>query len=133
MKYFKVLAKCGHVGRNNYILKWFYVKAESGEDAAKDVRDTPRVKHHHKDAIREVHEISLEDYFNGKKLMSNDKYFQVHSRKESRLYNCEKPEDIYPEEEIIKYKKKRNGRRIKYQFLEKKSKMILRGGNINVE
>lgn len=26
-KYYKVCAKCGHVGRNYFILKWFYVKA----------------------------------------------------------------------------------------------------------
>ena len=37
-KYYKVYAKCGHVGRNSYILKWFYVKAESGSEAAKKVR-----------------------------------------------------------------------------------------------
>lgn len=133
MKYYKVLAKCGHVGRNNYILKWFYVKAESGEDAAKDVRNTSRVKHHHKDAIREVKEITLEEYFIGKKLMSNDKYFQVHNRSDSRLYYCEKPENIYPEEKEIKYKKKRNKQRLKYRILEKESKKFLRGGYLDVE
>lgn len=35
MRYFKVEAKCGHVRRNNYILKEFYVKAESKKEAAR--------------------------------------------------------------------------------------------------
>ena len=133
MKYFKVLAKCGHVGRNKYILKWFYVKAESGEDAARDVRNTPRVKHHHKDAIRDVMEITLDEYFTGKKLMLNDKYFQVHNRSDSRLFNCEKVDEIYPEEKEVKYKKKRNGQRIKNILLEKESLRFLRGGYLDVE
>ena len=53
-EYYKVLAKCGHVGRHRYITKWFYVKASSGKEAAYIVRYKPRVKHDHKDAIREV-------------------------------------------------------------------------------
>ena len=71
MRYFKVEAKCGHVRRNNYILKEFYVKAESKKEAARIVKDTPRVKHNHKDAIREVEEISLGEYCQGKKVMSD--------------------------------------------------------------
>ena len=36
--YYKVLAKCGHVGRNNYIEKDFFIKANSGKEAAYRVR-----------------------------------------------------------------------------------------------
>ena len=45
-QYFKVLAKCGHARRTMYVLKWFYIKAESGKDAASKIRMTGRVKHH---------------------------------------------------------------------------------------
>ena len=72
--YYKVLAKCGHVGRNNYIIKCFYVKANDGEEAAKIVRQKPRVKHHHKDAIRDVIAIELEEYLTGLKIMEADMY-----------------------------------------------------------
>lgn len=34
-KYFMVIAKCGHVGRKNYIPVKFAVVAESGKEAAK--------------------------------------------------------------------------------------------------
>ena len=61
-EYYKVLAKCGHVGRHRYITKWFYVKASSGKEAAYIVRYKPRVKHDHKDAIREVVPINYDEY-----------------------------------------------------------------------
>ena len=79
MKYYKVLAKCGHVRRNRYILKWFYLKADSGKEAARIIRFTPRVKHHHKDAIREVVIIDYDEYVNGIKIMTSDMYFNVHN------------------------------------------------------
>lgn len=59
MNYYKVRAKCGHVGRNNYIIKPFFVKANDGKEAAKIVRNTPRVKHDHKYAIIDVKEKNL--------------------------------------------------------------------------
>ena len=93
-KYYKVLAKCGHVGRNRYIIKSFYVKAENGKEAAKIVRDKPRVKHHHKDAIKEVIQIKYEEYINGIKIMSDDMYFKVHNRQDQIFYNCVKPEEL---------------------------------------
>ena len=48
--FYRVKAKCGHVGRNNYIVKNFYVVASSGKEAAHKVRYFPRVKHDRKDA-----------------------------------------------------------------------------------
>lgn len=127
-KYFKVQAKCGHVGRNHYILKWFYVKALTGEEAAKVVRDKPRVKHDHKDAIREVKEINFEDYLIGLKINSEDMYFKCNNKQEQEYYKCVKPEEIYPEEkDKPNYKKNRNGQRIKNKFLEKEMIREIRG------
>lgn len=127
-KYFKVQAKCGHVGRNHYILKWFYVKALTGEEAAKVVRDKPRVKHDHKDAIRNVVEITFEDYLIGLKANLEDMYFKCSNKQEQEFYKCVKLEEIYPEEkEKPNYKKKRNGQRIKNKFLEKEMIREIRG------
>ena len=128
MEYYKVHAKCGHVGRNRYILKWFYLKANSGEEAARIIRFIPRVKHHHKDAIREVVKIDLDEYVSGKKIMASDIYFNVHNSSDQKLYNCIKQEDVYPEVEEKKYKKNRNGQRLKYESLKKEWKRELRGG-----
>ena len=129
--YYKVLAKCGHVGRNNYIIKCFYVKANDGEEAAKIVRQKPRVKHHHKDALRDVIAIELEEYLTGLKIMEADMYFKVQNSSDQRLYNCVKQEDIYPEEDKKKYKKPRNGQRLRALEMEKEMKKYVQGGWMN--
>lgn len=61
-RYFAVKTKCGHVGKNKCIYIWFAVVAENGEEAAAKARNIPRVKRNHKDAIKEVMEITLYDY-----------------------------------------------------------------------
>lgn len=129
--YYKVLAKCGHVGRNNYIIKCFYLKANDDEEAAKIVRQKPRVKHHHKDAIRDVIAIELEEYLTGLKIMEADMYFKVQNSSDQRLYNCVKQEDIYPEEDKKKYKKPRNGQRLRALAMEKEMKKYVQGGWMN--
>ena len=63
MKYYIVTAKCGHVGKNKYILIDFPVVAEDGETAAQIVRLIPRVKHDHKDAIKEVKQVDYDLYY----------------------------------------------------------------------
>ena len=59
-RYFKVIAKCGHVGRGKCIWITFATMADNGRDAARKVRDFKRVKHDHKDAIASVEEISVD-------------------------------------------------------------------------
>lgn len=56
---YAVTAKCGHTGFGPgfYIPITFIVSAESAKEAAIKARQIPRVKHHHKDAISEVHAI----------------------------------------------------------------------------
>lgn len=133
-EYYKVLAKCGHVGRHKYITKWFYVKASSGKEAAYIVRYKPRVKHDHKDAIREVVPINCDEYIEGKKIMADDMYFNVHNSTDQRLYYCIKQEDLYSEERIAKIKKDKSikpKKRIKYEIMDKESKKIIRGGVYN--
>ena len=79
MKAYKVIAKCGHVGQNYYIDKVFAVMAETGKEAAAIVRNMPRVKHHHKDAIRSVEEISFDVFYALKANFRNDPYFHCHN------------------------------------------------------
>ena len=85
IKYYMVIAKCGHVGRKNYIPIKFAVVAESGKEAAKKVRQFPRVKHNHKDAILDVRCITLEEFLEIKEINDNDPYLKCHSRKEQNL------------------------------------------------
>ena len=116
MRYYCVKAKCGHVGRNNYIEKNFYVKAENGKEAALIVRNKPRVKHHQKDAIINVIEISLEEYVLGKKINEKDDYFHIHDSSTQRKIHAVNENEIIKEIEIIKYKKNRNGQNLKNQL-----------------
>ena len=111
MKYFEVEAKCGHVRRNYYILKNFYVCALDGKDAAHKVRNSPRVKHHHKDAIRNVIEIDYDEYLIGLDKVSNDAYFLVHNSSDQRA-NCEFAQgEIIKEKPEIKFKKPTHAKR----------------------
>lgn len=126
--YYKVFTKFGHVRRNKYILKWIYLKADNASEAAKKAKFTSRVKHHHKDAIKEVVKIDLKEYQNGLKIMSEDMYFRVHNQKDQKLYNCVKQEEIYPENEKIKYKKERNGQRLRCLVKEKEMEKEIQGG-----
>ena len=84
-KYYEVIAKCGHVGRKNYIPVKFAVVAESGKEAAKKVRQFPRVKHDHKDAILNVRCITLEEFLEIKERNNNDSYLKCHSKQEQNL------------------------------------------------
>lgn len=83
--YYEVIAKCGHVGRKNYIPVKFAVVAESGKEAAKKVRQFPRVKHDHKDAILYVRCITLEEFLEIKESNDNDPYLKCNSRQEQNL------------------------------------------------
>ena len=119
MKYYKVKAKCGHVGRNYYILKAFYTEAESRKEAARLVRNLPRVKHNRKDAIREVFEITKEDYAKGRKITTNDPYFHVHCKQEQKLLCPNISECVIREEEKRVSRKRGNFRHIKDEALVK--------------
>lgn len=126
--YYKVLVKCGHVRRTKYILKYIYIKANNGKEAAKIARKTPRVKHDHKDAIREVKEIEFDEYLNGLKKMDKDMYFKIHNSSDQRIYNFTNEVKIYSEDKIINYKKNRNGRRLRETINKKEMEQVIQGG-----
>ena len=87
MKCYEVLCKCGHVGRKNYIPIAFPVCANSKKEAAKIARDIPRVKHHHKDAILDVKEITYEEYEILLEHNRNDEYLLCHNIQQQNQLN----------------------------------------------
>lgn len=110
MKAYKVIAKCGHVGQNFYIDKVFAVMAETGKDAAEKVRYMPRVKHHHKDAIRSVEEISIKEFWKLKRIIDEDAYFSCHNIQDQRKIVL----DGVTREQKIERKGKEENRTTKY-------------------
>ena len=104
--YFAVICKCGHVGRNNYILITFPVIANNKKDAARIARSIPRCKHHHKDCIREVTEISYKDFLKIEYENDNDPYLKCSCIQEQRNIDLserivrEKELDAEPKEEL---------------------------------
>ena len=82
INYYEVIAKCGHVGRNHYVPIKFAVKAETGEEAAKLVREYPRVKHNHKDAILKVTKIDYEKFLEINETNNKDPYLKCSSKQE---------------------------------------------------
>lgn len=87
-RYYIVDAVCGHVGKNNGIIKSYAVHADDGKQAAAKARQIPRVKHDYKYAIRNVREVSFSEFI--LQIMINDKdpYLHVRNRQEQRLF-CE--------------------------------------------
>lgn len=104
MKTYKVVAKCGHVGKGHYVEKVFAVKAETGKEAAEKVRMFPRVKHHHKDAIRSVELITIGEYIALREEQELDPFFFCRNVQEQRSYNEEnildEPERLIKEKEV---------------------------------
>lgn len=106
--FYRVKAKCGHVGRNHYIEKYFYVLATSGKDAAYKVRYKPRVKHDRKDAILSVERISQEEFLMGIESNKRDNYFSVRNSSEQRLVGAVNLKDIKVEPKYNNFSQKLN-------------------------
>lgn len=98
-KYYKVTAKCGHVGKNKYVKMDFYLRAESKKDAAQKVKKNPRVKKHHKDCIFAVDKITYAEYWSGKKEFFEMEYNQAKNIQEQRLIMDRIAKDVYDETE----------------------------------
>ena len=62
MRYYRVEALCGHVGKGRCIRKEFGVVASNGKEAARICRTIPRVKHDFKEAILSVKEVSYIEF-----------------------------------------------------------------------
>ena len=104
-KYFIVDAVCGHVGRNNGIVKSFPIAAENAKHAAAVARKFPRVKHDYKYAIQNVREVTKEEYLRQKEINAADPYLLSKSKYEQNL-NCREL-DVFHMKELIDNKRKR--------------------------
>ena len=121
--YYEVIAKCGHVGKKHYVPIKFAVIANDGKEAAKLVRQFPRVKHNHKDAILSVKKIDREKYDKIVQMNNKDPYLQCHSRNEQNLIiNLYERLEEDPHNKKAKYDKQARLDRIAYKM--KKTKIL---------
>lgn len=67
MKYYKIEAKCGHVGTGNYRIITFFIEAKDYRQAMNHVLNMPSVKHDSNTAIQSLKPIRYEDYLEGRK------------------------------------------------------------------
>ena len=122
MKYYEVVAKCGHVGMKKYIDVSFPVYANNKKDAASFVLTRGKVKKQLKDAITKIREISYDEYLD--LIINNpfEEYIRAHSAQE---VDFEKYEIKYIEN---KYTKKTYAefltRKEKVEYKKKKNKII---------
>lgn len=122
MEHYAVTAQFGHVGRGKYIPKTIPVYAGNGREAAEKVRWMPRVKHHRKDAIIDVRNISEEEYLELKEINKNDPYFKVGSKQEQEKLCLDIDESVICYEEPRKVRKTYRDDTVKYKM--KKNKII---------
>ena len=106
IKYFKVTAKFGHVGRNKYYEAAVYIEAQTAKEAALQARLKPRVKHNHKDAILSVDELDYQEFICGQALMRENPYFGCRSVQEQRFKCPDLCQYIMPEKRQKNYKNK---------------------------
>ena len=81
-KYFSVETKCGHVGKLNCVWIKFAICAESAKEAAAIARQIARVKHHHKNTIKEVFEITTDEFCKLRAENDADPYLHAKNHRE---------------------------------------------------
>lgn len=103
MYYYIVTAKTGHCGRGKFLLESFPITATSAKQAAFKIRwDAPRVKHDHKDAIREVVKVTYEDYITAVIEYNSNPYNQCQSIQDQRRLCPDLYEDLINEDKPFK-------------------------------
>lgn len=113
-RYYSVKCKCGHVGAHKfYIPIEFGVIAASKKDAAEKGRWIPRCKHHQKDCILEVREITRQEFLELNERNNNDPYLSCHSIQEQRTVDIS--DRIVPEQDCEE-PYKRNKEKSTYMF-----------------
>ena len=87
-KYFKVIAKCGHVGKGNYVPIAFPVKADSRSEASQKVMGFHRVKKQLNDAIISCTPIDRKSYKELKRANAQNPYLHCKcSRQQKEIPN----------------------------------------------
>lgn len=83
-KYFAVLCKLGHVGKDMFLPKILAIKAFDGKAAAQIARYVGRVKHDRKDAVIFTSEITEKQYAQISTINDRDIYMLAHSISEQK-------------------------------------------------
>ncbi len=130
-KYFKVTAKCGYVGRKNYVPIAFAVKAINGKEAAKKTKSFPRVKRHHKDVILDVKEITHKEYLIIIEINNNDPYLSTQNIQEQRLIKDFDKRVVKEKEKLNKYDIIKRKERVNYKLKKFKEMNKVLKGEIN--
>lgn len=86
-KYYKVVCKCGHVGKMKYIPITFAVCASSGKAAQERARKIPRVKHDAEDAVIHCTKISYEEYLIIREINDNDSYLKCRNAEDMSQFD----------------------------------------------
>lgn len=104
IKYFEVVAKCGHVGRNQYYEGHFPVIAANKKQAARKIKRASRVKKNHEDAILSVNEIDEQAYLILLAEYDTNPYFHCNSSHKQNFDDIK--ESLRPETDVqLKYRK----------------------------
>ena len=113
-KYFKVIAKCGHVGKGNYVPVAFAVRADSRSEASQKAMTFPRVKKHLKDAIISCEEIDRDSYKELIRANREFKYLQCTcKRHQMEIENFESL--VYRNENKVERRKVEPAKSMKYR------------------
>ncbi len=111
MRFYEVVAKCGHVGRQNYYEGHIFVRAVDKKHAARIVKRFPRVKKDHEDAILNIYEVDEPEYLKGVEEMNNNPYFNCVSKHEQNAATEFIQDGIRPETDMqLAYREKRCGK-----------------------
>ena len=114
LHYYKVFVKMGHVGINYFYDAALYIAARSKREAAYIARNTSRVKHHHSDAVRDVIEISIDEYNAGLETIKSEPYFQCHNIQEQNAFGDAIWQNVFEEPKKETYKNNRHSLRKSY-------------------
>ena len=85
INYYQVTAKCGHVGKGNYVPINFAVKAYSASEASQRAKQFPRVKKQLRDSIIACVQITKKEYKKLLKINREDPYLKCKCSKDHRL------------------------------------------------
>ena len=123
-RFFIVATKCGHVGRNKFVMVDFAIKAETAKEAASVAKKLPRVKKHWRDVISKVREVSQDGFYEQILENSKDNYLKSKCIQDQRTMCNDIKERVqcreFTEDEIDLWQQR--GRRIQFQMKKRKIK-----------
>ena len=125
MNYYKVICKCGHVGRKHYVPIQFAIIAENGKEAARIGRNLPRVKHQHKDAVLNVIKISYEDFLELIEINNNDPYLKC-KNKQQQNETCDLSNRMLIDEHNVVKPIDKTKRKEHVEYILKKQRLVER-------